>query len=95
MIQFKGRELSHPEMGQAHCSEFAKRLEDVARVEQFPRLEGQAHDDAAGPEVARGTRGFARGSGVGAATGASMTRGRADVSASSAPRPPPRTPRRP
>jgi translation initiation factor IF-3 len=41
MIQFKGRELSHPEMGQAHCSEFAKRLEDVARIEQFPRLEGK------------------------------------------------------
>ncbi len=41
MIQFRGRELAHPEMGHAHCLEFAKRLEDIARVEQTPRLEGK------------------------------------------------------
>jgi translation initiation factor IF-3 len=41
MILFKGREMAHLEMGQKHCEDMAKALEDIARVEQWPRMEGK------------------------------------------------------
>ena len=41
MILFRGREMAHQELGIAHCQEFAKRLEDIAKVEQAPRTEGR------------------------------------------------------
>jgi translation initiation factor IF-3 len=41
MIQFRGREMAHQEIGVAQCHEFAKRLEDICRVEQSPRTEGR------------------------------------------------------
>jgi translation initiation factor IF-3 len=41
MIMFRGREMAHQDQGIAHCKEVAKRLEDVAKVEQSPRTEGK------------------------------------------------------
>ena len=41
MILFRGREMAHQEMGMRHCTDVAKRLEDIARVEQWPRMEGR------------------------------------------------------
>ena len=41
MILFRGREMVHQEMGINHCNEVAKRLEDIAKVEQAPRMEGR------------------------------------------------------
>ena len=41
MIMFRGREMAHQDQGIAHCKEVAKRLEDVAKVEQAPRTEGK------------------------------------------------------
>jgi translation initiation factor IF-3 len=41
MILFRGREMVHQELGIAHCNEVAKRLEDIAKVEQPPRMEGR------------------------------------------------------
>jgi len=41
MILFRGREMAHQEMGYNHCKEVAKRLEDIAKVEQSPRMEGR------------------------------------------------------
>ncbi len=41
MILFRGREMAHQELGINHCKEVAKRLEDIAKVEQFPRMEGR------------------------------------------------------
>ena len=41
MILFRGREMAHQELGIKHCEEVAKRLEDVAKVEQWPRMEGR------------------------------------------------------
>lgn len=41
MILFRGREMAHQEMGIKHCEEVAKRLEDIAKVEQYPRMEGR------------------------------------------------------
>ena len=41
MILFRGREMAHQEMGMKHCLEVAKALEDLAKVEQSPRMEGR------------------------------------------------------
>ncbi len=41
MILFRGREMAHKEMGYKHCEEVARRLEDIAKVEQNPRMEGR------------------------------------------------------
>ena len=41
MILFRGREMAHQQLGIKHCEEVAKRLEDIARVETPPRLEGR------------------------------------------------------
>jgi len=41
MILFRGREMVHQELGFNHCKEVAKRLEDIAKVEQAPRMEGR------------------------------------------------------
>jgi translation initiation factor IF-3 len=41
MILFRGREMAHQELGINHCKEVAKRLEDIAKVEQHPRMEGR------------------------------------------------------
>ncbi|MHC5011201.1 MAG: translation initiation factor IF-3 [Planctomycetota bacterium] len=41
MILFRGREMAHQELGYNHCMEVARRLEDIARLEQEPRMEGR------------------------------------------------------
>ncbi len=41
MILFRGREMAHQELGIKHCEEVAKALEDIAKVEQPPRIEGK------------------------------------------------------
>jgi translation initiation factor IF-3 len=41
MILFRGREMAHQEMGQEQCKQVATALEDIARVEQWPRMEGR------------------------------------------------------
>ncbi len=40
-LVFRGREVTHPELGQKLCLEYAKELEDVSTVERKPRLEGR------------------------------------------------------
>ncbi len=40
-IMFRGRELSHPELGQNVLIRFAKELEDLAIVEKAAKLEGK------------------------------------------------------
>jgi len=41
MIMFRGREMAHQDIGIEHCREVAKRLDDIAKVEQSPRTEGR------------------------------------------------------
>ena len=40
-IRFKGREMAHPELGKDVLLRFATSLEDVAEIEQKPKLEGR------------------------------------------------------
>ena len=40
-IKFRGRELSHPELGRVLLVRMAKELADIANVERDPKLEGK------------------------------------------------------
>ena len=40
-IRFKGRQMAHTELGQDVLVKFATRLEDIAVVEQAPKLDGR------------------------------------------------------
>ena len=40
-IRFKGRELAHPELGEAVLLRFAAAVESIAEIEQKPKLEGR------------------------------------------------------
>lgn len=41
LLQFRGRELSHRELGIAMIKRFAAAVEDLGKIEQEPRLEGK------------------------------------------------------
>ena len=38
---FRGRELSHPELGEVLLNKMAQQLKDIAVVERVPKLEGK------------------------------------------------------
>ena len=40
-IMFRGRELSHPELGEVLLKKMAEQLKDIAVVERVPKLEGK------------------------------------------------------
>jgi len=40
VMMFKGREMSHKELGLEKIKEFAKKLEDITQVDQAPKLQG-------------------------------------------------------
>ena len=40
-IMFRGRELSHPELGEVLLTKMADKLKDIATVERSPKLEGK------------------------------------------------------
>jgi len=41
-VKFKGREITHPEIGRDRLAKIAEELQDVAIVEQRPNMEGRA-----------------------------------------------------
>jgi translation initiation factor IF-3 len=41
-IMFRGREITHPEIGQQILDKVAKQLEDIASIEFMPRMEGRS-----------------------------------------------------
>ncbi len=40
-LMFRGREISHPELGRNLCLKFHKQLEDQAIMEKEPKIEGR------------------------------------------------------
>ena len=40
-VRFKGRELAHPELGRDVLIRFAEKVQDIAEVEEQPKLEGR------------------------------------------------------
>ena len=49
-IMFRGRESAHPELGKKILDRIIERLEDVARVESAPKLDGRNMIMVLGPE---------------------------------------------
>ena len=48
-VQFRGRQITHPEIGFEKINEMIKALADVAKVEQAPRKKGKFINAALGP----------------------------------------------
>lgn len=40
-VKFKGREITHPELGRERLDSIAEELADIAAIEQMPNLEGR------------------------------------------------------
>ena len=40
-IMFRGREITHPDLGRVICERLAERLADIATLERQPKLEGK------------------------------------------------------
>ncbi len=49
-IMFRGRESAHPELGKKILDRIVERLEDVARVESAPKIDGRNMIMVLGPE---------------------------------------------
>ncbi len=49
-IRFRGREMSHREIGMELLKRVEKDLEDIAAVEQFPKMEGRQMVMVMGPK---------------------------------------------
>lgn len=41
-VRFKGRQMAHPELGRDVIMRFAEKLNDVAEIEQMPKMEGRS-----------------------------------------------------
>jgi len=41
VLQFRGREITHADLGFTKMKEFAKHLEEVAKIDQFPKKQGR------------------------------------------------------
>ena len=40
-MQFRGREITHPEVGMAIVNKFKEMLEEISKVENMPKMEGR------------------------------------------------------
>ncbi len=49
-IMFRGREVTHPELGRKILDEIAVRVDDFAKVEAYPRLDGRNMTMVLGPD---------------------------------------------
>jgi len=50
---FRGRELSHPELGEVLLTKMADKLKDIATVERSPKLEGKNMIMIVGPKSSK------------------------------------------
>ncbi len=53
-IMFRGREVSHPELGRRILDDIAERVEEYAKVEVYPRLDGRNMTMVLGPDTKKG-----------------------------------------
>lgn len=49
-IMFRGREVQHPELGRKILDKVAEQMEDIAKVEAYPRLDGRNMTMVLGPD---------------------------------------------
>ena len=50
-IMFRGREVTHPELGRKILDDIAERTDDIAKVEAYPRLDGRNMTMVLGPDA--------------------------------------------
>lgn len=50
-IMFRGREVTHPELGRKILDNIAERTDDIAKVEAYPRLDGRNMTMVLGPDA--------------------------------------------
>ncbi len=55
-IMFRGREVSHPQLGRRILDDIAERVEEFAKVEVYPRLDGRNMTMVLGPEGKKGKK---------------------------------------
>ncbi len=55
-IMFRGREVTHPELGKRILDNIAERVEDYAKIENYPRLDGRNMTMVLGPDSKKGKR---------------------------------------
>jgi translation initiation factor IF-3 len=86
---FRGREITHKELGSAILDDVIKDLKDVAVVEQMPRMEGRQMFMIIGPnpKVAQRARDLARQQAVVAEAGNRLVEGKKTEGAADAGRP--------
>ncbi len=53
-IMFRGREVTHPELGRKILDDIAERTEDYANIEAYPRLDGRNMTMVLGPDSKKG-----------------------------------------
>ena len=53
-IMFRGREVSHPELGRRILDDIAERVDEYAKVEVYPRLDGRNMTMVLGPDTKKG-----------------------------------------
>ena len=53
-IMFRGREVSHPELGRRILDNIAERVDEYAKVEVYPRLDGRNMTMVLGPDSKKG-----------------------------------------
>jgi translation initiation factor IF-3 len=53
-IMFRGREVSHPELGRRILDDIAERVDEYAKVEVYPRLDGRNMTMVLGPDGKKG-----------------------------------------
>jgi len=50
-IMFRGREVTHPELGKRILDDIAERVDDYAKIEAYPRLDGRNMTMVLGPDT--------------------------------------------
>ena len=50
-IMFRGREVTHPELGRRILDDIAERVDDYAKIEAYPRLDGRNMTMVLGPDA--------------------------------------------
>ena len=53
-IMFRGREVTHPELGRKILDDIAERVDDYAKIEAYPRLDGRNMTMVLGPDKKKG-----------------------------------------
>lgn len=54
-VRFRGREMAHREIGEEQSKRFAEKLQDVATIEQLPRMDGRQMVMLLAPTKKKGT----------------------------------------